>query len=133
MQELKIFKGAPILIKGKKRKETVAVPIIDNKLDNEKIRMNKVVRKNLRVRLGDVVTIRPLETVQNLTKIHVLPFDDSIEGITGDLTATYLIPYFKDAYRPVKKGDYFIVRGGFKAVEFKIVATEPSEIGIVGP
>jgi transitional endoplasmic reticulum ATPase len=55
MQELKIFKGSPILIKGKKRKETVAVPIIDNKLDNEKIRMNKVIRKNLRVRLGDVI------------------------------------------------------------------------------
>lgn len=63
MNELKIFKGAPILIKGKKRKETVAVPIIDAKLDNEKIRMNKVVRKNLRIRLGDVVTIKPLDTV----------------------------------------------------------------------
>jgi transitional endoplasmic reticulum ATPase len=33
----------------------VAIPIIDNKLDNEKMRMNKVIRKNLRVRLGDVV------------------------------------------------------------------------------
>ena len=64
MQELKIFKGAPILIKGKKRKETVCVPIVDNKLDNEKIRMNKVVRKNLRIRLGDVVTIKPLEEVK---------------------------------------------------------------------
>lgn len=64
MTELKIFKGAPILIKGKKRKETVAIPIIDNKLDNEKIRMNKSVRKNLRIRLGDVVTIKALETVQ---------------------------------------------------------------------
>ncbi|KAM3137540.1 AAA ATPase cdc48 [Paramecium bursaria] len=133
MQELKIFKGAPILIKGKKRKETVCVPIVDNKLDNEKIRMNKVVRKNLRIRLGDVVTIKPLEEVKNFTKIHVLPFDDSIEGITGDLAQTYLIPYFKDAYRPIKKGDYFICRGGFKAVEFKVVATEPGDIGIVGP
>ena len=55
MSELKIFKGSPILIKGKKRKETVAIPIIDNKLDNEKIRMNKVIRKNLRIRLGDVI------------------------------------------------------------------------------
>lgn len=60
MTELKLFKGAPVLLKGKKRKETVAVPIPD-KLDNEKIRLNKVVRKNLRIKLGDVVTIRPLE------------------------------------------------------------------------
>lgn len=41
------------------------------------------------------------------------------------MTKTYLIPYFKDAYRPVKKGDLFLVRGNFKPVEFKIVATEP--------
>ena len=32
------------------------------------------------------------------------------------LTKTFLIPYFKDAYRPVKKGDTFIVRGSFKPV-----------------
>lgn len=63
MTELKIFKGSPVIIKGKKRKETVAIPIIDTKLDNEKIRMNKTVRKNLRIRLGDVVTIKPLESV----------------------------------------------------------------------
>lgn len=95
--------------------------------------MNKVVRKNLRVRLGDVVAIRAAGEVPNLAKIHILPFDDTIEGITGDLAATYLIPYFKDAYRPIKKGDTFIVRSGFKAVEFKVVACEPKEFGIVAP
>jgi transitional endoplasmic reticulum ATPase len=63
----------------------------------------------------------------------VLPFDDSIEGLTGNITQTYLIPYFKDCYRPVKKGDTFIVRGGFKAVEFKIVDVDPPEYGIVSP
>ena len=49
------------------------------------------------------------------------------------MTQTYLIPYYRDAYRPVKKGDLFLVRGGFKAVEFKIVACEPGEFGIVAP
>ena len=50
------------------------------------------------------------------TKIHILPIEDTIEGLSGDLTKTYLIPYFKDAYRPVKKGDLFVVRGNFKPV-----------------
>jgi transitional endoplasmic reticulum ATPase len=95
--------------------------------------MNKTIRKNLRVRLGDVVQIKPAGEVPNLTKIHVLPLADTIEGIKGDLTKTYLIPYFKDAYRPVKKGDLFNVKGNFKPVEFKIVATEPKDYGIVAP
>ena len=142
LTELKIFKGDPILIKGKKRHEALCIALVDNKLEDGKIRMNKTIRKNLRVRLvnnnfyifqGDVVTIKPAGDVPNLTKIHVLPIDDTLEGISGDLTTTFLIPYFKDAYRPVKKGDLFIVRGGFKAVEFKVVACEPKEYGIVAP
>lgn len=95
--------------------------------------MNKVIRKNLRVRLGDVVSIKVIEKCPNLTKIHILPMQDTIEGITGDLTQLYLAPYFKDAYRPVKKGDLFICRGNFKSVEFKVVGTEPTDYGIVGP
>lgn len=98
------------------------------------IHMNKTVRRNLRVRIGDTVSIHPVpEDVPNATKIHVLPFADSIEGITGNITQTYLIPYFKDCYRPVKKGDTFLVRGGFRPVEFKVVDVEPGEYGIVAP
>lgn len=73
MTELKIFKGDSVMIKGKKRKETVCVALVDPKLENDKVRMNKVARKNCRVRLGDVVTIKPLGEVPNLTKIHILP------------------------------------------------------------
>lgn len=32
MSELKIFKGDAIFIKGKKRKETIVVALVDNKL-----------------------------------------------------------------------------------------------------
>lgn len=78
MTELKLFKGDAILIKGKKRHETVAVCLVDPKLDDGKIRMNKTIRKNLRVRLGDVVMIKPAGEVPNLTKIHVLPLADTI-------------------------------------------------------
>jgi len=133
MSELKIFKGDHVLLRGKKRKTTVAVALVDSKLEDGKIRMNKVIRKNLRSRLGDLVAVLPCQDCPNLTKIHILPFDDSIEGITGDLTTTYLIPYFRDAYRPMKKDDTFTVRGSFKPVEFKVVACEPKEFGIVAP
>jgi transitional endoplasmic reticulum ATPase len=61
----------------------------------------------------------------------VLPFADTIENITGSITSTYLIPYFKDTFRPIKKNDTFIVRGGFRPVEFKVVDVDPPEYGIV--
>jgi len=95
--------------------------------------MNKVVRKNLRVRLGDVITIQAAPDLPNGLRVHILPFDDTIEGVTGNLVQTYLIPYFKDAYRPVTKGDTFVVRGGFKAIEFKVVETDPGEHIIIAP
>jgi len=136
MEELKIFKGDTVLLKGKKRKDTVCLaltPEEGDNLDDGKIRMNKVVRKNLRLRLGDVVAVHPHSDVPNAERVHILPIDDTIEGITGNLTQTYLIPYFKDCYRPLRKGDTFLVRGGFKSVEFKVVETDPGEYVIVSP
>ena len=94
--------------------------------------INKVVRRNLRVRMGDIISIHPVTAdVPNAAKIHVLPFADTIENITGNITQTYLIPYFKDTFRPIKKNDTFIVRGGFRPVEFKVVDVDPPEYGIV--
>jgi len=136
MDELKIFKGDTVLLKGKKRKDTVCIALAVEDGDNlpdEKIRMNKVVRKNLRVRFGDVVQVHPCPDIPNGNRVHILPIDDTIEGVTGNLTTTFLVPYFKDCYRPVRKGDTFLVRGGFKAVEFKVVETDPGEFCIVAP
>lgn len=45
----------------------------------------------------------------------------------------YLKPYFLEAYRPIHKDDSFIVRGGMRAVEFKVVETDPSPYCIVAP
>lgn len=133
LNELGLFRGDPVILVGKRRKTTIAIALQEtgDELEDGKIRMNKVVRKNLKVRLGDLVIVKPSTNTPNLTKIHILPFDDSIEGISGDLTQTYLVPYFKDAFRPIHKGDNFIVRGNFRAVEFKVVATEPGEFGVV--
>jgi len=45
----------------------------------------------------------------------------------------FLKPYFLEAYRPVRKGDLFLVRGSMRAVEFKVVETDPGEYCIVAP
>ena len=46
-----------MLLKGKKRRDTVLIVLADDDMENNKIRLNKVVRSNLRVRLGDVVSV----------------------------------------------------------------------------
>jgi transitional endoplasmic reticulum ATPase len=133
MEKLQLFRGDTVLIKGKKRKDTVCIVLADDTCDEPKIRMNKVVRANLRVRLGDVVSVHQCADVKYGKRIHVLPFDDSIEGVTGSLFDAYLKPYFLEAYRPVRKGDLFLVRGGMRSVEFKVVETDPAEYCIVAP
>jgi transitional endoplasmic reticulum ATPase len=89
------------------------------------------VRNNLRVRLGDVITLHPCPDIKYGKRIHVLPIDDTVEGLTGNLFETFLKPYFLEAYRPVRKGDTFLVRGGMRAVEFKVVETDPEPYCIV--
>ena len=107
--------------------------LADDSVDEAKIRINKVVRKNLRVRLGDIVSVHQCADVKYGKRVHVLPIDDTIEGITGNLFDSFLKPYFLEAYRPVRKGDTFLARGGMRSVEFKVVETDPGEYCIVAP
>lgn len=83
MNELQLFRGDTVLLKGKRRKETVCIVLSDDTCPNEKIRMNRVVRNNLRVRLSDVVSIQACPDVKYGKRIHILPIDDTVEGLTG--------------------------------------------------
>ncbi|CAN1252997.1 Cell division cycle protein 48 homolog [Linum perenne] len=133
MEKLQLFRGDTILIKGKKRKDTICIALADETCDQPKIRMNKVVRSNLRVRLGDVVSVHQCPDVKYGKRVHILPIDDTIEGVTGNLFDAYLKPYFLEAYRPVRKGDFFLVRGGMRSVEFKVIETDPGDYCVVAP
>ena len=57
MDELQLFRGDTVLLKGKRRKETVCLVLSDDTVPQDKIRMNRCVRNNLRVRLGDIVRL----------------------------------------------------------------------------
>lgn len=83
MDELQLFRGDTVLLKGKRRKETVCIVLSDEHCPDEKIRMNRVVRNNLRVRLSDIVSIQSCPDVKYGKRIHILPIDDTVEGLTG--------------------------------------------------
>jgi hypothetical protein len=59
MEQLQLFRGDTVLIKGKKA-DTVCIVLADDTCDEGKIRMNKVVRKNLRIHQGDFVSVHPV-------------------------------------------------------------------------
>lgn len=53
--------------------------------------------------------------------------------LSRNLFEVYLKPYFMEAYRPIHRDDTFMVRGGMRAVEFKVVETDPAPYCIVAP
>ena len=131
MDELKLFKFETVLLKGKKGKETICVCLPDNtyKLTDDKILIGKVVRNNLRVKLGDAVIVQKYPLIDIGKKVTISFLEDTIKGISGDLYKKYLVPYFKDLYRPVHIGD--IVR--WNNVEFKILQIDPGICCVVSP
>ena len=128
-----INRGDTVTIKGKRGKFTICIVLQDDTIEPGNIRMHKVARKNVKVRLGDMIFLYPCKDIKYGQRIHVLPIDDTVEGLTGDLFDLCLQPHFKEAYRPVRKGDTFIVRAAMRAVEFKVVETDPDEYCIVAP
>lgn len=64
METLQLFRGDTVLVKGKKRKDTVLIVLADDDLDDGSARMNRVIRHNLRVKHGDIVTVHPCPDIK---------------------------------------------------------------------
>jgi len=45
-----------------------------------------------------------------LTEIHILPYADTLHGKVKNIYTDYILPYFDNSFRPVKKGDSFTVK-----------------------
>jgi hypothetical protein len=67
MDELQLFRGDTVLLKGKRRRETVCIVLSDDTASDDKIRINRCVRNNLRVRLGDIV--RSVTVLKSIAQI----------------------------------------------------------------
>ena len=93
------------VLQGKKRKNTVCLAVSDDTCDRERIRMNKVIRSNLRVRLGDVVSVHDCTDITYAKRVLVLPMDDTIEGLTGNLFDAYLKREFQTGFSSLRLFD----------------------------
>ncbi|KAL7713420.1 Transitional endoplasmic reticulum ATPase [Entamoeba marina] len=63
-----------------------------------------------------------LKDIPNAEAIHVLPYADTIENLTGSLFDPYLRPYFSDVIQ---------CHGGMRTVEFKVVEVIPGPYCLV--
>nr|UXY87219.1 cell division control protein 48 [Cryptomonas sp.] len=133
IESLGLFRGDTVLIKGKKRKDTVCIIMTNDLCETGKIMINRIVRNNIQVKIGDIVTLHQFSDLKFGKKIHVLPYADTVDGLSENLFDMYLKPYFLDAYRPVKKGDKFEIQKGNRCIEFKVLEIDPSDYCIVGP
>jgi transitional endoplasmic reticulum ATPase len=133
VETLGLFRGDTVLLKGKKKKDTVSIIMSEDSCEVGKIRINKVIRNNIQVKIGDIVTLHPFADLKFGKKIHVLPFEDSVKNQDENLFEKYLKPYFLDAYRPIKKGDTFTIQKQENCIEFKVLETDPVDYCIVGP
>ncbi len=69
METLQLFRGDTVLVKGKKRKDTVLIVLADDDLDDGSARINRVVRHNLRVKHGDIITVHPCPDIKYVSTV----------------------------------------------------------------
>ena len=133
MDELEMFRGDTVFVKGNKNHETVCIVLVDGTCQNECVRMNQVVQNNVGVRSNDFVSIRPLQDMKYGKRVRIKATNDDIQKNQKNLFEVYLRPYFLEAYRPVCKGDTFIVRANRQPIEFQVIETDPDPCCIVAP
>ncbi|KAK2642655.1 hypothetical protein Ddye_024418 [Dipteronia dyeriana] len=78
---------------------------------------------------GDAILIKGKRMRET---VCLADFDETCQAsIDGNLFEAFLKPYFSNSYHPVKKGDLFLVRGGMRSVEFKVIETDLAECCLV--
>eukprot|EP00921_Rhytidocystis_pertsovi_P014256 GHVQ01023181.1.p1 GENE.GHVQ01023181.1~~GHVQ01023181.1.p1 ORF type:complete len:881 (+),score=86.57 GHVQ01023181.1:67-2709(+) len=133
VRSLHLFDGCTVVLKGKKKKLTVAVVSSDGSIPEEKILLPPSSMKNLRVRNNDTVGLEALPSVPHAKEVLILPFQDTIGFVDEaespfDLYKQVLEPYFGDNYRPLRQGDHFKVEHDGRTIEFKVMRIDTATV-----
>lgn len=139
-----------MLLQGRNGRDTVANVRffyegwgLDNFLNfpfSDTVMMSRLVQDNLRVRPGDMVTITPIISMRQGTRVVILPFEGQ-EGPLRNLADGYLTAHFSRGYRPIHRGDAFTAIGSGpvpgRTMDFKVMDIEtdagPADYCYVGP
>ena len=99
METLQLFRGDTVLVKGKKRKDTVLIVLADDDLDDGSARMNRVVRHNLRVKHGDIVTVHACPDIKYVSYFFTQPISRALANkpCRPSVSQSYLLPTLSKA------------------------------------
>ena len=144
MEEMGLFEGDTVSIKGKRGKKTMAAiavidetdvtALADGTAETAAIGMSVDAMKNAGVRSGDRVTVVPAPNVKFGKAVLVLPTAESLKlaGVENmedaNLFEDYLAPYFKDKFRTLFRGDSFHIKGPLGELEFSCVEIDSVEV-----
>lgn len=144
LDEMGLFEGDTINIKGKRGKKTTAsVAIVDDAdvsaladgsgMPLSTIGMSRDAMKNAGVRAGDTVSVTPAPNVKFGKAVLILPYEDSlsqagIESNDATIFDDYLKPYLEGKFRTLHRGDSFTLDGPSGKVEFQVVEIDSVEV-----
>lgn len=145
MEEMGLFEGDAVSIKGKRGKKTVASIAIVNEADVSALQdgsgkplnsigMSADAMKNTGVRAGDTVSVVPAPNVKFGKAVLILPFEDSLASAGVDTPEEanvfddYLKPYFDGKFRSLHRGDSFEIDGPLGKLEFQCVEIDSVEV-----
>ena len=86
----KLFDGDFVVIKGKTQSKIVVRVYKNANCEEGAVYVNDECRRNLRVKLSDMVSVHPLENAPMIQELELAPVKESIEGISGNITKTFL-------------------------------------------
>ena len=144
MQEMSLFEGEIVSIKGKRGKKTIAsvaavsdsdvASLADGGAKGHPIGMSSDAMKNAGVRSGDVVTVVPAPNVKFGKAVLILPYADSLASAGIDenddklIFEEYVKPYFENKFRTLHRGDSFHINGPRGELEFQCVEIDSVEV-----
>lgn len=134
MNEMDIFQGDAILIKGKKRRESLFI-VKRMDIPDNKIVLVRDGCENLRVRVGDFVKVYKLVSdTPMVKKATILPVKEDVENIEGNIYEILLKPYFEAMVRPLHLGDVINIKTYNQIIRFKVMQIDAGgkKYGIVG-
>eukprot|EP01091_Cochliopodium_minus_P018646 TRINITY_DN7620_c0_g1_i3.p1 TRINITY_DN7620_c0_g1~~TRINITY_DN7620_c0_g1_i3.p1 ORF type:complete len:187 (-),score=37.78 TRINITY_DN7620_c0_g1_i3:47-607(-) len=92
------------VIEGKRKSYFILIG--DPSVESNKIRMNKVARKNVRAELGNHVSVNQVSDLKVASSVTILPFQDTIKNQTNEnIFQQYLSPHFEGTELPIAQGD----------------------------